>query len=200
MARALAPSPTLILLDEPFSALDAGLRAQLRDDIREALRADHATAVLVTHDQDEALSLADHVAVMAEGAMAMQGTPEDVYRRPNSLTVARFVGEVTELPGVAAGGSVCTVLGELPLRADQATASGPGLAVLRPEQIAIDPTGAMAMIQSIRYFGRDTDITAVVWNGSQSYPLRCRTSTPAPPSGAIRLRVNGVVSFFAEQL
>src|SRR5690606_40630123 len=84
VARALAPRPPLVLLDEPFSALDASLRAGLRRDVRTALQEDGATAVLVTHDQGEALSVADRVAVMREGRIRQVGTPEEVYRRPRS--------------------------------------------------------------------------------------------------------------------
>src|SRR5690606_9421826 len=90
VARALAPRPPLVLLDEPFSALDASLRAELRRDVRAALLEDGATAMLVTHDQGEALSMADRVAVMRDGRIRQLGTPEEVYRRPADAWVARF--------------------------------------------------------------------------------------------------------------
>ena len=198
VARALAPSPALILLDEPFSALDAGLRSQLRSDLREVLRADHATAVLVTHDQDEALSLADQVAVLADGVVSMAGTPQEVYLRPTSLAVARFVGELSELPGLAGDGVVRTVLGALPLRADLASATGPGIVVVRPEQARLDPTGSGAVVRSVRYFGRDTEVTVEVPGGDGPLLLRCRSAAPVPPAGEVGLRVAGPVSFFAD--
>src|SRR5690606_34028059 len=93
VARALAPRPSVILLDEPFSALDAGLRADLRRDVRAALRADKATGILVTHDQNEALSVADQVAVMRDGRVLQSGPAVEVYRRPVDPWVAAFVGE-----------------------------------------------------------------------------------------------------------
>ena len=102
LARALAPRPALILLDEPFSALDAGLRAGLRREVRDALRADGATAVLVTHDQGEALSLADHIVVMRDGRDVQSGPPAEVYGEPGDPWVARFVGDAMLLPGTAA--------------------------------------------------------------------------------------------------
>ena len=104
VARALAPRPPLVLLDEPFSALDAALRAELRRDVREALRADGATAVLVTHDQGEALSMADQVAVMRDGRIVQSGPPADVYRHPADPWVAAFVGEAVLLPAAVDGG------------------------------------------------------------------------------------------------
>ena len=103
LARALAPEPKLVLLDEPFSALDAGLRESVRAQVRRALRLAGTTALLVTHDQDEALSVADSVAVLADGRVAMHDSPERVYAAPTDLGVARFVGQVVELPGRALG-------------------------------------------------------------------------------------------------
>ena len=98
LARALAPRPDIILFDEPFSALDAGMRTQLRAQVREVLRDQGTTAVLVTHDQDEALSTADLVAVMRHGRIVQTGTPREIYEAPIDLGVARFVGDAVELP------------------------------------------------------------------------------------------------------
>ena len=111
IARALAPRPPLVLLDEPFTALDAGLRAQLRRDVRAALRADGASAVLVTHDQDEALSMADLVAVLRRGRIVQVDTPARVYSEPADSWVAGFVGEAVLLPGRLAGATVWTAPG-----------------------------------------------------------------------------------------
>ena len=99
LARALAPEPGLVLLDEPFDALDAGLRAQVRGEVREALRAAGATALLVTHDQEEALSLADTVAVMRGGRIVQAADPQTLYRDPVDAEVAAFVGEAVLLEG-----------------------------------------------------------------------------------------------------
>src|SRR5918995_5329936 len=113
VARALAPRPPLVLLDEPFSALDAGLRVELRRDVRAALRADGATAVLVTHDQGEALSMADEIAVMRAGRIVQGGSPTDVYRAPADLWVAGFIGEAVLVPAAMDGRCARTALGDL---------------------------------------------------------------------------------------
>jgi len=135
LARALAPAPELILLDEPFSNLDAGLRAKVRDEVREILRAQGVTSVFVTHDQEEALSVADTVAVVNEGRIEQVGTPEEVYSRPASRWVAGFLGEIEVLPGTASNGSVTCELGSLPNRAGL---TGEVDVLVRPESLAVD--------------------------------------------------------------
>ena len=135
LARALAPEPELVLLDEPFSSLDATLRADLRRDVALILREAGATALLVTHDQEEALTLGDRLAVMREGVLVQAGVPTDVYARPADRWTAQFVGEVNVLAGVAAGASVRTEVGELTLTAP---ASGPVHVALRPEQLRLE--------------------------------------------------------------
>jgi iron(III) transport system ATP-binding protein len=132
LARALAPGPALVLLDEPFSSLDASLRAGLRREVELILRDAEATALLVTHDQEEALSLADRLAVMREGRIVQVGAPEEVYVRPASRWAAQFVGEVNVLAGVAHGSGVETELGVFDLRAP---ASGSVHVAVRPEQL-----------------------------------------------------------------
>ena len=134
LARALAPEPAVVLLDEPFSNLDATLRAGLRREVELILRDAEATALLVTHDQEEALSLADRVAVMREGRIVQVGAPEEVYVRPASRWAAQFVGEVNVLAGVAHGSGVETELGLFDLRAP---ASGAVHVAVRPEQLEL---------------------------------------------------------------
>jgi iron(III) transport system ATP-binding protein len=134
LARALAPEPELVLLDEPFSSLDASLRADLRREVELILRDAEATALLVTHDQEEALSLADRLAVMRDGRIVQVGAPEEVYGRPATRWAAQFVGEVNVLSGVARGGGVDTELGSFDLRAP---ASGPVHVAVRPEQFEL---------------------------------------------------------------
>ena len=99
LARALAPKPDVVLLDEPFSALDASLRSSLRSEVADMLRSTGTTAVLVTHDQDEAMSLADTVAIMRAGRIVQSGTPDELYRRPDDLWVADFLGDAVLLDG-----------------------------------------------------------------------------------------------------
>jgi iron(III) transport system ATP-binding protein len=134
LARALAPEPAVVLLDEPFSNLDATLRAGLRREVELILRDAEATALLVTHDQEEALSLADRLAVMREGRIVQVGAPEDIYVRPASRWAAQFVGEVNVLAGVAHGGGVETELGVFDLRAP---ATGSVHVAVRPEQLEL---------------------------------------------------------------
>ena len=134
LARALAADPEVILLDEPFAALDAGLRETLREEVAAILRAAGASALLVTHDQAEALSLADEVAVLRDGRVVQTGSPEEVYDRPSSRWVAEFLGEADVLPGTADGGTVECELGRFSAGREL---SGAVQVVIRPESVAI---------------------------------------------------------------
>jgi iron(III) transport system ATP-binding protein len=134
LARALAPEPELVLLDEPFSNLDATLRAGLRREVELILRDAEATALLVTHDQEEALSLADRLAVMRDGRIVQVGPPVEVYGSPATRWAAQFVGEVNVLSGVARGSGVETELGVFDLRTP---ASGSVQVAVRPEQLEL---------------------------------------------------------------
>lgn len=139
LARALGPQPAVVLLDEPFASLDPTLRESLRGEVARILREAGATALLVTHDQEEALSVADRVAVMRAGRIEQHGAADEVYLRPNSRWVAEFVGDADLLPGTAAGGLVDCELGRLE--------SLPGLdgaveVVIRPEHVALEPAAA----------------------------------------------------------
>jgi iron(III) transport system ATP-binding protein len=141
VARALAPRPALVLLDEPFSALDAALRAELRADVRAAVRADGATAVLVTHDQQEALSIADLVAVLRDGRVAQAAEPAELYRAPVDLGVGRFVGESIVLLGTVVDGGVRTALGVVTTEGQLSAVDGRVAVLLRPEQLHLEPAG-----------------------------------------------------------
>ena len=136
LARALAPGPDVILLDEPFSNLDAALRASVRAEVRQILARAKTTALLVTHDQEEALSLADRVAVMWDGRVVQSATPETLYHRPVSRKIATFVGDAQFIPGTAAGHTAQCDLGTLPL---VGSANGPVDLLLRPEAVRLSP-------------------------------------------------------------
>jgi iron(III) transport system ATP-binding protein len=137
LARALAPDPTLILLDEPFSSLDATLRSELRIEVREILRRAGATALLVTHDQAEALEISDRVAVMRAGRIEQISTPDELYLRPVNRFVAGFVGEANLLAGDVRGGEVVTLAGRFGA-GDGGLADGSRAEVLlRPEQLVM---------------------------------------------------------------
>jgi iron(III) transport system ATP-binding protein len=171
LARALAPRPSIVLLDEPFSDLDAALRTRVRDEVRGILRDAGATAVVVTHDQEEALSFADRVAVMREGRVLQVDSPFDVYASPAELFVATFVGDAVVLEGVVNGsGRAHTALGELTL--STARPSGPCRVVIRPEWVRLvaDPTGR-GVVREVAYFGHDQIVTVALDDGS---PLRAR--------------------------
>jgi iron(III) transport system ATP-binding protein len=137
LARALAADPAVVLLDEPFASLDPALRESLRGEIADILRSAGATALLVTHDQAEALSLADRVAVMRAGSIEQIGAPDDVYLRPRSRWVAEFVGEADILPGTASGGIVQCELGPFPAATEL---DGAVEVVVRPEHVRLEPS------------------------------------------------------------
>ena len=153
LARALAPEPEVVLLDEPFSNLDATLRGGLRREVELILREAEATALLVTHDQEEALSLADRLAVMRDGRLVQVGAPEEVYARPAGRWTAQFVGEVNVLSGVARGQGVDTELGSFDL---PEPAGGSVQVAVRPEQLDLraDPHGN-AEVVSREFRGHD---------------------------------------------
>ncbi len=163
LARALAIRPDLVLLDEPFAALDAHLRASVRADVLQLLRQAGTTAVLVTHDQDEALSSADRVAVLRDGRIAQCAPPQDLYSRPADADLARFIGEANLVEGVLDGATVHTTLGLLPVEAS-ATGQPPGgpvTVLVRPEQIELHRAAGEAAaslagrVVSCGYFGHD---------------------------------------------
>ena len=141
LARALAISPKVLLLDEPLSALDAKVRAQLRDEIRRIQLEVGTTTLFVTHDQEEALAIADRVGVMRDGRIEQLGTPTDIYSRPATSFVAEFVGLTNRLTGTVTGGSVNVRGCVLPL-ADPATPDGQATVLVRPEAVTVGQSGA----------------------------------------------------------
>ena len=169
LARALVAEPRALLLDEPFSNLDAGLRARVREEVREILAAQKLTSVFVTHDQEEALSVADVVAVVNEGRVEQVGTPEDVYSRPTTRWVASFLGEIEVLPGTANNGTIECELGKLPNREGL---SGEVDVLVRPESLAIgtieppDRPSQKATVLSRSFFGHDQLVELELPSGS----------------------------------
>ena len=137
LARALAPEPGVILLDEPFSSLDAGLRWQLRSDVRRLLKGIGVTTILVTHDQDEALTFGDRVAVMRAGTIEQVGSPPDIYRHPASPWVATFVGEANVLDARFGADGADTAIGTGAVDTDDRRRAGavpPRAAAPRPDR------------------------------------------------------------------
>ena len=168
VARALAPRPAIILLDEPFSNLDQSLRVQLREEIRRILRVASATAVLVTHDQEEALSISDRVAVMLDGRLRQVAAAEELHHHPADREVAEFVGDAQFLKGTADGVSVATALGTLRLHR---SATGPVQVLVRPEMIRLErgePAGAAVQgtVVGRQFHGRDQIVSVAVGDGT----------------------------------
>ncbi|GAA2454671.1 ABC transporter ATP-binding protein [Actinomadura vinacea] len=175
LARAMVVRPALLLLDEPLSNLDAKLREAMRDEIRELQRAARVTTVFVTHDQDEALSMADTVAVMSEGEVAQVGAPEEIYERPATRFVADFIGRANLLTGtvVAQRDGVAEVAvegcGTLRARAD-GPVSGEVTVLLRPHRLSLLPAGTAASADADRLSG--TVESASYTGGLISYRVR----------------------------
>ncbi|TYP90734.1 ABC transporter ATP-binding protein [Blastococcus xanthinilyticus] len=157
LARALAPEPSIVLLDEPFSSLDAGLREDTRQAVGAALAAAGATALLVTHDQAEALSMADQVAVLRGGRLVQLSDPRTLYQRPADLDVAAFVGESVVLAGDVRDGRAESVLGSLAVTG--AVPAGPARILVRPEQlrlVAPAGRGPRGRVRALDYYGHDS--------------------------------------------
>jgi iron(III) transport system ATP-binding protein len=153
LARALAPRPILVLLDEPFSNLDADRRAVMREEVRVILKGMHASAVFVTHDQEEALYMGDRLAVLNKGRLEQVGTPEEIFHQPATRFVAEFMGATDFLPGTVAAGGIQTEIGLIP----QAVSLPPGTQVelaLRSDDIAFEPqAGAPALVLARHFKG-----------------------------------------------
>lgn len=190
LARALAPRPALVLLDEPFNALDSALRAGVRADVRAALRLSGATALLVTHDQQEALSTADLVAVVRDGRVAQCGTPEQVYRRPADPWVAGFVGDAVLLPATADGGTATTPLGPVPL----AQGTGTGTVLLRPEQLELlgpESAAVTGTVTDVRFYGHDAMVSVAVDGLGATVQIRTSGTLTARPGDRTGIRATG---------
>ena len=197
LARALAIEPEIVLLDEPFSSLDAALRASVRNDVLGVLQRAGTTSILVTHDQDEALSMADQVAVLRTGVIAQLDTPAGLYGAPGDAELARFLGESNLLEGEVRAGVATTSLGRLAVGSWGGEPGGGRARVLvRPEQIELgEPTGAMdATVISYEYYGHD----AVVRVRTQLEELpelvvRVTGGSPLEPGRRVGLVVRGLV-------
>ena len=193
LARALAPSPSVVLLDEPFSSLDASLRESTGRAVARALRAARATGLLVTHDQSEALSLSDQVAVLRLGRLIQAGSPADVYMTPHDPELARFVGGATSLSGKtgASGLTALTSLGELAL--SQPASADDLVLVVRPDQLVLTPTGAAARVEEVSFYGLDAAVRLSLV-GEQTALVARVTGPEAPTVGdVVTIGVRGAV-------
>lgn len=206
LARALAVKPTVVLLDEPFASLDANTRASVRNDVREILRAGSTTTLLVTHDQDEALSIADLVAVIRDGTIAQMDQPEDLYSHPRDPELARFVGEVNLFDGVVDAGMlaganyarVVTPFGIVSIDDGARTSPGGRVAVMvRPEQVRVHPgpdgPGVRGRITNIEFYGHDAVVTV------DPEPAEIRTTVVARVLGGLALEPGSLVTVSIEK-
>ncbi len=183
LARALATEPDFVLLDEPFASLDAALRASVRADVLQVLRLAGTTSILVTHDQDEALSMADLVGVLRHGVIAQLDTPSELYRHPADAELAQFLGESNLVEGVVEQMTATTALGRLPVELwSGSTGGGDAHVMIRPEQLQIGDMasgGVPGTIESYEYFGHDA-VVHVRTEGNALGDLVVRITGGAP--------------------
>ncbi len=202
LARAMAPTPEVILLDEPFSNLDAALRVRVRREMRDILVEAGVTALFVTHDQEEALSLADRVAVMRAGRIEQEGTPEEVYGRPRSRWLADFLGDAEIVRGTAAGGAVECELGRFPI---PKALEGQVDVVVRPESVALGAGAAPGrdrshegVVVAREYYGHDQLVEVELPSG-----LRLRSRSMGfpiwHPGDRVRVWIDGPVNALAAE-
>lgn len=179
IAQALAPKPAVILLDEPFSNLDAALRQELRLQVRQVLKASGASAILVTHDQKEAFTVADRIAVMRAGRIEQVATAYELYARPRTRFVAEFLGHAAVLEGVVQQGQqgILTDLGLVPC-AQAVAASGEHVTVsLRPDSLVVDPQGPFrGYVDSVVHDGHQVELAVRLPCGAGSITLRTYVS------------------------
>ncbi len=202
LARALAPRPAVVLLDEPFSGLDASARAETRAAVLGAMATAGATALLVTHDQAEALSMGHEVGLLRSGRLVQTAPATALYRAPADLDVARFVGEAVVVPGTALPGSVESPFGTLPVRGG--SHEGAVQIVIRPEQILVAPggdgsrpTGVGARVVGQSFFGAYTVLSLELADASRTRVLATVLGEAVPEIGAeVSVSVDGAVSVF----
>jgi iron(III) transport system ATP-binding protein len=210
LARALAVGPALVLLDEPFSSLDDSLRATVRQDVRRVLRELGATVVLVTHDQDEALSLSDKVAIMSNGAIGQYDTPTDIYRRPATPEIAKRLGDSNFVTGTLERDGVLTGLGLLELGGQPPTNGTSSLdtsvvVLVRPEQLSFstetDRGAGTATVIDTEFYGHDAIVKLRPdWDQSTALIARTTDAANAPrPGTRVALAVHGKVSAWANE-
>lgn len=217
LARALAPRPRVVLLDEPFSSLDAGLRASLRSHVMRILRGQGTTTVLVTHDQHEALSVADLAGVISGGRIRQFAAPETLYTRPADPAVARFLGEANIVSGTASGGIADTKFGKFTLMEGNSQGNsqqnsqgnsqrnspltGPVAVLIRPEQISLrphpgrpaEPGQTTGKVIHREYYGHSCVVLVETIHGGHPLRVRCPGGTPLQPGDTVIISAQGDV-------
>ena len=196
LARALAPKPDLILLDEPFSSLDAELRVRLREDVRKVIAKAGITAIMVTHDQEEALSMASRVAILRDGEFAQIGKPSEIYQSPTDIEMATFLGDSVIINGVIENEKIVTDLGLLtPL--NKVVNGATGRVAIRPENFYLQPNPkGDGEVIGRQYFGHD----ALVEVKLPKLVIQARANGPFAPELGMKVTVwvRGQVNFYTD--
>jgi ABC-type Fe3+/spermidine/putrescine transport system ATPase subunit len=202
LARALITRPRVLLLDEPLGALDKRLRQEMQIELKQIQREVGITTIFVTHDQEEALTLSDRIAILNEGRVVQVGTPSEVYERPNSAFTANFLGDANLMRGAIrpAADGMCAIewKGRRILTADRLAASGEATLAVRPEKVRIEPTGAVpaeaqprnrvpAVVARAIYSGSSITYKVSVDGDELTVFEQNRTAHPVPPGSAVAL-------------
>ena len=203
LARALARQPAVMLLDEPFSSLDTGLRSATRKSVIATLSQAGVTTLLVTHDQEEALSVADQVAVMRAGRFTQVGTPSEVYRTPADQFTAMFLGDCVVIPAMVNTVHARCALGTIPVHENRI--HGEATIMLRPEQLtalavpASDDDAGTGIVLASEYLGPDVVLTIGLPDGHQRISVRQVSIDPPAVDSRVRIRVSGSAVVFDDQ-
>ncbi|RAV10382.1 ABC transporter ATP-binding protein [Mycolicibacterium sp. GF69] len=197
LARALARKPVVMLLDEPFSALDTGLRASTRKAVARLLTDAGVTTLLVTHDQEEALSVADQVAVMRDGRFTQVGPPQQVYRQPADHFTAAFLGDCIALPCTVSNGVADCALGRVPVHGTGSQPTGPATLLLRPEQLVATVVSdterleGVGTVLSVEFLGHDVLLTVEPAGDADPIIVRQHSIDPPPVDAKVHIQVVG---------
>lgn len=192
LARALAPRPAILLMDEPFSNLDQGLRQRIRRETVQTLRELGTTAIIVTHDPQEALAVGDVIVLMKKGKIEQIGTPFDIYDRPCSIYAAEFMGPCNRLTGIWRDGHIETPIGAFPAKLDIADGSL-ALACVRPQALSIGPDGEgiSARVLSKTFIGESEQIEISVHPLSEPLRMHSHVRIPMRVGEKVSLQLNG---------
>jgi iron(III) transport system ATP-binding protein len=190
LARAVAPRPSVLLMDEPFSGLDRRLRDQVREEILHVLRESHVTCVIVTHDAEEAMLLADRIALMRAGQLVQEGEPRALYREPVDLFAARLFCELNEIPAVVHDGVAVSAAGRFP--APDLAEGSAAVVAIRPQGISLRPTGTglAGRLESRRFLGEVEQISLTVNGIAEPLTARVRERVYLPPRSEVGIAID----------
>lgn len=192
LARALAPRPSILLMDEPFSGLDSRLRDSVREQTIELLRETRSTAIIVTHDAEEALRVGDHVALIQDGKLVQYGEAKDLYYRPKNLFAAGFFSEINVIPTLASNGTATTVFGPCPCDVSMPEV---GCAAIRLTDVSVKPyekgdDGVMGRISVRRFIGTSELLEVNIENLDEPLSIRIKAGEIADDTRLISVSVD----------